>query len=263
MAVFGAFIQISAAAERATLAALTARESGDAIAAAADMRNGSLRDVSPTLTAGGQGISLKSVPSVIVAQGLRQARADGNAVADSEPAEPPVDVSMDNLTQDDIDFIALTWRWTRMSAQLATDILDGRGDGRADAVEVLGKSVLAARQELLDRPRGLAREVIEAARLSNAVIVRLVTERRAAQEAASPTDATVCVLDRRNQKLHGVVSTITAEGEGARQAVISVQPAGAVRVQVTREEVEEFLKLAGEKTVEDPAPNNSRNRRRR
>ena len=50
---------------------------------------------------------------------------------------------MDDLTQEDVDLIALTWRWSRMSAQLATDILDGRGDGRADAVEVLRKAVLA------------------------------------------------------------------------------------------------------------------------
>jgi transcriptional regulator with XRE-family HTH domain len=245
MSVFGAFILVSSAAERATLAALTARDGGAPIAAAADMRNGSLRDVSPTLTAGGQGISLNSVPSVIVAHGLRRARADGSVIADSEPAEPPVDVSLDDLTQEDIDFIALTWRWTRMSAQLATDILDGRGDGRADAVEVLGKAVLAAREELLDRPRGLAREVIEAARLANSVIYRLVTERRAAQEAASPGDASVVALDRRNQTVSADVAyTVTSEGEGARQAVVSLQPTGAVTVSVTTDELREFLGLA-------------------
>jgi len=252
MSVFGAFILVSSAAERATLAALTARDGGAPIAAAADMRNGSLRDVSPTLTAGGQGISLNSVPSVIVAHGLRRARADSSGVADGEPTEPPMDVFMDDLTQEDIDFIALTWRWTRMSAQLATDILDGRADGRADAVEVLGKAVLAARERLLDRPRGLAREVIEAARLSNAVIYRLVTERREVQEALVAGQSPAWVLDRRNQKLDpDVAPTLTAEGEGARHAVVSLQPTGAVTVSVTTDELSEFLHPDGKGRTKD------------
>ncbi len=244
MSVFGAFILIANAAEKATLAALTARDGGAAIAAAADMRNGSLRDVSPTLTAGGQGISLNSVPSVLIAHGLRRARADGSVVADNEPDEPPADVSLEDLTQEEVDSIALTWRWTRMSALLAGDILDGRGDGWADAVETLGQAVLAAREELLEKPRGLAREVIEAARLSNAVIYRLVTERRAAQEASAPGAPAAWVLDRRNQKLHADVSTLTAEGEGARQAVVAVQPRGPVTVPVTAEDLRELLGLA-------------------
>jgi transcriptional regulator with XRE-family HTH domain len=245
MSVFGAFILIANAAEKATLAALTARDGGAAIAAAADMRNGSLRDVSPTLTAGGQGISLNSVPSVLIAHGLRRARADGSVVADNEPDEPPADVSLDDLTQEEVDSIALTWRWTRMSALLAGDILDGRGDGRADAVETLGQAVLAARQELLDKPRRLAREVIEAALHTNRVIHRLVTERRQVQEALVAGKPPAWVLDRRNQKLHpDVASTLTAEGEGARQAVVSLQPTGAVMVSVTTDELREFLGLA-------------------
>jgi hypothetical protein len=53
------------------------------------------------------------------------------------------------------------------------------------------------------------------------------------------------VLDRRNQKLNAdVVSTLTAEGEGARQAVVSLQPTGAVTVSVTTDELREFLGLA-------------------
>jgi hypothetical protein len=264
MSVFGAFILIANAAEKATLAALTARDGGAAIAAAADMRNGSLRDVSPTLTAGGQGISLNSVPSVLIAHGLRRARADGSVVADNEPDEPPANVSLDDLTQEEVDSIALTWRWTRMSALLAGDILDGRGDGRADAVEVLGKAVLAAREELLDRPRGLAREVIEAARLTNAVIYRLVTERRTALEAVSPVDASVVALDRRNQTVSADVAyTVTSEGEGARQPIAVLGSGQGVTVQVTKEELEEFLKQAGKKPVEDRGTNTPNKRGKR
>jgi transcriptional regulator with XRE-family HTH domain len=232
MSHFGAFILAANAAERAASAALaarTGRDSCDVAVAAADMRNGSLRDVAPTLTTGGQGTSLNSVPSVVVVQNLRRARI----------GSPPPDA------EEDVDVIAVTWRWIRMSALLAEDLLDGRGDGRADTVENLRETFLAAREELLDKPRGLAREVVEAARLVNAVVHRLMMERRAAQEASAAVEPAAWVLDRRNQKLHAdIVSTLTAEGEGARQAVVSLQPTGAVTVSVTTDELREFLGLA-------------------
>ncbi len=245
MAVFGAFILISTASEKAALAALTARDGGGMFAAAADMRNGTLRDVAPTLMRGGQGTSVNTAPSVLIARGLRRIRVDGSAPsAEDGPSEPPADVSMDDLTQTDVDFIALTWRWTRMSAKLATDILDSRGYGRAETVETLGKAVLAAREELLDRPRGLAREAIEAARLANAVTYRLMMERRAVQETQAAAEPAAWVLDRRNQKARSdAVSTITAEGEGARQAVGTVQPAAGMTAPVTAEKSQEFLGL--------------------
>jgi hypothetical protein len=209
------------------------------------MRNGSLRDVAPTLTTGGQGTSLNSVPSVVVVQNLRRARI-GSPPPDADvPSESPADVSLAALTQEDVDVIAVTWRWIRMSALLAEDLLNGRGDGRADTVENLRETFLAAREELLDKPRGLAREVVEAARLVNAVVHRLMMERRAAQEASAAVEPAAWVLDRRNQKLHAdIVSTLTAEGEGARQAVVSLQPTGAVTVSVTTDELREFLGLA-------------------
>ncbi len=70
MSVCGAFIQITSAGERAALAALGAGGSRTRVARAADMRNGTLSDVAPTLTAGGQGVSLNSVPSVLVVEKL-------------------------------------------------------------------------------------------------------------------------------------------------------------------------------------------------
>jgi transcriptional regulator with XRE-family HTH domain len=247
MSVFGAFIQISSAAEKATLAALTVREGGAAVAAAADMRNVTLRDVTPTLTRGGQGTSVNAAHSVVVVQNLRRAVTGGPPPNADVPADPPADASLAALTQEEVDSIALTWRWTRMSALLAEDLLDSRGDGRADAVETLGQAVLAARQELLDRPRGLAREVIEAALHTNRVIHRLVTERREVQEALVAGKPPAWVLDRRNQKLHpDVASTLTAEGEGARQAVVAVQPGGPVTVPVTAEDLRELLGLANQ-----------------
>jgi transcriptional regulator with XRE-family HTH domain len=264
MAVFGAFIQISAAAERATLAALTARESGDAIAAAADMRNVTLRDVTPTLTRGGQGTSVNAAHSVVVVQNLRRAATGGPPPDADVPADPPADASLAALTQEDVEAIAVTWRWTRMSALLAEDLLDGRGDGRADAVEMLRKAFLAAREELLGRPRGLAREVIEAARLSNAIIYRLVTERRAAQEAASPAEGAVVALDRRNQTVSADVAyTVTSEGEGARQPIVILNAGQGIPVQVSKEEVEQFLRQAGQKPVDDKASNGPNKRGKR
>jgi hypothetical protein len=229
------------------LAALTARDGGDAIAVAADMRNMSLRDVAPTLTRGGQGTSVNSAPSVLVVQNLRRVET-GSPPPDADVlAESPADVSLAALTQADVDVIAVTWRWTRMSALLAEDILDGRGEGRADTVDVLREAFLAARAEMLDKPRGLAREVVEAARLVNTVVHRLMMERRAAQEASAAGEPTAWVLDRRNQKLNAdVVSTLTAEGEGARQAVIAVQPGGPVTVPVTAEDLRELLGLASQ-----------------
>ncbi len=256
MSVFGAFIQISSAAEKATLAALTVREGGAAVAAAADMRNVTLRDVTPTLTRGGQGTSVNAAHSVVVVQNLRRAVTGGPPPNADVPADPPADASLAALTQEDVEPIAVTWRWTRMSALLAEDLLDGRGDGRADTVEVLGKAVLAAREELLDRPRGLAREVIEAARLSDAVIYRLVTERRTALEASSPADASVVALDRRNQTVSADVAyTVTSEGEGARQPIVILNAGQGIPVQVSKEEVEEFLKLTGQKPVEERGTN--------
>jgi hypothetical protein len=42
------------------------------------------------------------------------------------------------------------------------------------------------------------------------------------------------------------VSTLTAEGEGARQAVVAVQPGGPVTVPVTAEDLRELLGLANQ-----------------
>ncbi len=60
-------------------------------------------------------------------------RADNSAPsAEDGLTEPPADVSRDDLTQTNVNLIALIWRWIGMSAQLATD-LDGRADKRADS----------------------------------------------------------------------------------------------------------------------------------
>jgi hypothetical protein len=176
MSVFGAFILSSNAAQRALQVALEAGV--EEIAQAVDMRNFTLSDVSPTLLAGGQGISLNSVHGVLLGRQPRQGSG-----GTPEKTEPPAFPDGLTLNSADAGLIALTLTWTALYARLVRDVHDGKGDALADTVETLRERIVRVRKTFPGDYGDIARLAFETAFGATNVIYRLKTELDQAKDA--------------------------------------------------------------------------------
>jgi hypothetical protein len=176
MSLFGAFILSSNAAQRALKVALEAGV--EEIAQAVDMRNFTLSDVSPTLLAGGQGISLNSVHGVLLGSKLREGSG-----GTPEKTEPPAFPDGLTLNPADAGLIGLTLTWTALYARLVRDVHDGKGDALADTVETLRERIVRVRKTFPGDYGEIARLAFETAFSATNVIYRLKTELDQAKDA--------------------------------------------------------------------------------